>query len=392
MGAVRMTGYEYEKKCAELLEAKGFSNVQVTPGSGDQGIDILAKKEKKRYGVQCKYYEGPVGNKAVQEAYAGAKFYDCDIALVITNSTLTRPAQELACKLGVEAWENIDAVFLQQHDAKLLQKELERKEQVEVVAEKMKQAQQQMKLQEFLQWKSTYVSAINARMAQIEAWKQEIVQSYEQKISSASACYDSERSELDLQVENLKQEQDLHSKKLAELHIFQFPIKGQEKKRIKEIDIVLSGIASKKPELEQVHQAKLEGFRTSMEQEIAGLTHRAETEIHLPKVPPVVQWMKTNFHKMESTLAQCDEEEAKSLLPPWMESLSNKEKASVLQELIIGTLSCSYFGMTVTDLQKNVPELHNSSIDFINFLLSVLRMNGRVTCTEKDGKAYFKLA
>lgn len=37
-----MDGYQYEKKCAELLKAKGFSKVQVTPGSGDQGIDVIA--------------------------------------------------------------------------------------------------------------------------------------------------------------------------------------------------------------------------------------------------------------------------------------------------------------------------------------------------------------
>lgn len=387
-----MTGYEYEEKCAKLLEAKGFSNVQVTPGSGDQGIDILATKEKIKYGVQCKYYEGTVGNKAVQEAYAGAKFYDCDIALVITNSTLTRPAQELASKLGVEVWENINAVYLQQHDAKFLQKEQKRKIQVKAAAERMQRAQQQKKLQEFLEWKSAYVSAMNARSAQIKAWKQEIVQSYEQKVSSFSARYDSEQAELDLHVKELEQERNMHSQKIAELSIFQLPMKGQEKKRIKEIDTELSGIASKKTELEQARHAKQDEITASMEQEIAGLSCRAETEVHLPRVPPVVQWMITNFHKSESTLAQCDEEEAKSLLPSWMEGLSNKEKAGVLQELIIGTLSCSYSGMTVTDLQNSVPELHNSSLDFISFLLSVLRMNGRVTCTEKDGKAYFKLA
>lgn len=122
-----MTGYEYKKKCARLLEAKGFSNVVVTPGSGDQGIDVLADKGKEKYGVQCKYYEGTVGNKAVQEAYSGAKYYDCDVALVITNSTLTRPAKELAKKLGVTVWENINAIYLQEHDAEFVQKEQARK-------------------------------------------------------------------------------------------------------------------------------------------------------------------------------------------------------------------------------------------------------------------------
>ncbi len=99
------TGYEYEYQCAKLLKRKGFSKINVTRSSGDQGIDILAVKEGKTYGIQCKYYSRPVGNKAVQEAFAGAKYYDCDIAAVLTNSTFTPSARELAQKTGVLLWD-----------------------------------------------------------------------------------------------------------------------------------------------------------------------------------------------------------------------------------------------------------------------------------------------
>lgn len=109
-----MDGYQYEKKCAELLKNKGFSNVNVTQGSGDQGVDVFAEKDGKKWAVQCKYYEGSVGNKAVQEVFAGASFYDCDEALIITNSTLTKQAALLADKLDVKVWENVNAIVLQQ--------------------------------------------------------------------------------------------------------------------------------------------------------------------------------------------------------------------------------------------------------------------------------------
>ena len=101
-----MDGYEYEYECAKLLKRRGFSRINVTRGSGDQGIDILAFKEGKSYGIQCKYYSHPVGNKAVQEAFAGAKFYDCDIAAVLTNNTFTPSARELAQKTGVILWDS----------------------------------------------------------------------------------------------------------------------------------------------------------------------------------------------------------------------------------------------------------------------------------------------
>ena len=82
-----------------LLKRKHFSKIEVTKSSGDQGVDIIAYKHRKKYGIQCKYYTYPVGNKAVQEAYAGANFYDCDKVIVMTNTTFTRSAIELAEKL-----------------------------------------------------------------------------------------------------------------------------------------------------------------------------------------------------------------------------------------------------------------------------------------------------
>lgn len=100
-----MDGLQFEHRCAELLRYRGFHKVTVTKGSCDQGIDILAQKNGTKYGIQCKYYSYPVGNKAIQEAYAGADFYDCDAAMVMTNSTFTRQARELAEKLDVELWE-----------------------------------------------------------------------------------------------------------------------------------------------------------------------------------------------------------------------------------------------------------------------------------------------
>ena len=100
-----MDGYQYEHHCAKLLKQRGFRDVTVTKSSGDQGIDVIAYNENVKYGIQCKYYSYPVGNQAVQQAYAGAKFYDCNIAVVMTNSTFTEPAKELAKKLGVQLWE-----------------------------------------------------------------------------------------------------------------------------------------------------------------------------------------------------------------------------------------------------------------------------------------------
>ena len=40
-----MDGHDFEYFCADLLSRRGFSEVEVTKGSGDYGIDILAEKD-----------------------------------------------------------------------------------------------------------------------------------------------------------------------------------------------------------------------------------------------------------------------------------------------------------------------------------------------------------
>ena len=60
-----MEGHDFEFFCAELLEQQGFMDVEVTRGSGDFGVDILAEKDGVTYAVQCKRYNSPVGVEAV---------------------------------------------------------------------------------------------------------------------------------------------------------------------------------------------------------------------------------------------------------------------------------------------------------------------------------------
>lgn len=99
-----MDGHEFERFCANVLRQNGFENVSVTIGSGDQGIDIIAYKDGIKYGIQCKCYHSDIGNKAVQEVYAGKTFYNCHVGIVLTNRDFTRSAIDLAEKDGIILW------------------------------------------------------------------------------------------------------------------------------------------------------------------------------------------------------------------------------------------------------------------------------------------------
>ena len=100
-----MDGREFEKFCAELLEKKGFIDVNITKASGDFGVDILAEKDGVTYAIQCKRYADPVGVKAIQEAYAGRDYYDRMVGAVLTNQYFTKPAVEAAKKLKILLWD-----------------------------------------------------------------------------------------------------------------------------------------------------------------------------------------------------------------------------------------------------------------------------------------------
>ncbi len=100
-----MEGHDFEYYCADLLKEMGYEDVEVTKGSGDYGVDILAVKDNITYAFQCKCYDRPIGVKAVQEVYAGRDYYDRMIGVVITNQYFTEPAIKLASKLKIILWD-----------------------------------------------------------------------------------------------------------------------------------------------------------------------------------------------------------------------------------------------------------------------------------------------
>ncbi len=100
-----MEGRDFEFFCADLLSKCGFIEVEVTKGSGDNGVDILAEKDGVSYAIQCKRYDEPVGVKAVQEAYAGRDYYDRMVGVVMSNQYFTKGATQMAQKLKILLWD-----------------------------------------------------------------------------------------------------------------------------------------------------------------------------------------------------------------------------------------------------------------------------------------------
>lgn len=94
-------GYEFEIYVSKILQSNGWE-VRHTGKSGDQGADLLAEKDSRKYVIQCKFSSYPVGNSAVQEAHSGRGYHGAKFAAVVTNSDFTRSARQLAAAVGVD--------------------------------------------------------------------------------------------------------------------------------------------------------------------------------------------------------------------------------------------------------------------------------------------------
>ncbi len=90
-----MPGVDFERFVGEILRWQGYK-ITFTPQSGDFGVDIVAVKGADRYAVQIKRYKKRLDGAAIREAIAGKAVYGCNKAMVVTNSSFTAAAQELA--------------------------------------------------------------------------------------------------------------------------------------------------------------------------------------------------------------------------------------------------------------------------------------------------------
>lgn len=99
----KMGGLEFESFLRDLYDALGYE-VHRTD-INDQGADLIVRHGNEKIVIQAKRYKNSVSNSAIQQVFTAKHFYDCDKAIVITNSTFTKSAREVAEKVGVELWD-----------------------------------------------------------------------------------------------------------------------------------------------------------------------------------------------------------------------------------------------------------------------------------------------
>lgn len=92
-----VSGEEFERWVAGQLEQRGYL-CAVRDRQADYGCDIIATKNGVRVGIQAKRHHQAVGVSAIQQVIAGWNYEGCDAVAVVTQSSFSEKARDLAKK------------------------------------------------------------------------------------------------------------------------------------------------------------------------------------------------------------------------------------------------------------------------------------------------------
>ena len=88
-----LSGIEFEQELGNLYENLGY-RVDYTPSSGDQGVDLILRKNGKKTIVQCKRYKDPAGPAIARELYGSLVASGADNAVLACTGGFTQGVKE----------------------------------------------------------------------------------------------------------------------------------------------------------------------------------------------------------------------------------------------------------------------------------------------------------
>ena len=99
-----MTPREYEEYVGNYFKEQGYK-IELTPQSGDYGLDVFAYKEHEKIAIQAKMYGNStrkVNRQMIMELQGAKEYFDCTKAILATDGEVMPDAKEVASKLGIE--------------------------------------------------------------------------------------------------------------------------------------------------------------------------------------------------------------------------------------------------------------------------------------------------
>src|SRR5215813_9470288 len=90
-----MTDVTFKEFTGSLFREMGYT-VEITPGTSDNGIDLLLRKNSQLIGVQCKRWNTPVSEPIIRDFYSALVSSGAQSGYIITTSTFTSHAYSFA--------------------------------------------------------------------------------------------------------------------------------------------------------------------------------------------------------------------------------------------------------------------------------------------------------
>jgi len=100
------TPREFEMFVGDLFRKMGY-DVELTPSTGDYGVDVVAKKDGNTVAIQVKKYEqgNLIGTQVVQQTLGAMWKVKVDQSIIVTTSGFTVYAREQAKEAPIELWD-----------------------------------------------------------------------------------------------------------------------------------------------------------------------------------------------------------------------------------------------------------------------------------------------
>lgn len=99
----QLDGISFEHELAAVLRKANYT-AEVTPRSGDDGVDIWAEKDGETIAIQCKRYGGAVGPAVVRELHGVLMHLEADRGIVATTGYFTEGAIGFVEDKPIELW------------------------------------------------------------------------------------------------------------------------------------------------------------------------------------------------------------------------------------------------------------------------------------------------
>jgi len=110
-GLLNLTPRQFEEIVADLLHPLGYTDIRLTGGPGDIGVDVLCRDASGAVvAIQCKRYQPDrdISSSAVQTFMSGMVAHRAEVGIIVTTSEFSAPARELATKHGIRLIDGLE--------------------------------------------------------------------------------------------------------------------------------------------------------------------------------------------------------------------------------------------------------------------------------------------